>query len=700
MTSTLHVPDIDVDADPLTAALAYAAAGWYVVPVRRGTKHPGSVLGQDWQTQSTRDLKQITAWYAGADHGIALHVGKSGAVAFDGDHPELLGGTALLQAIVEQQPPQQRTRPAEGRCHWLFLMPEGRVVGNGGAGPWGDVRGANGVIIVAPSAHPEVGGLYEWLRTGPVPAMPAYLAATLPDASPGEIPATFAECAAFAEAHGTGDRFGPLDRILATIDAELPRTARHPLFTSWTATAMREALAGFYPAQIALDRLQARFVAAEGRGEGRRRTAAEQGREWQGIVSWAIGQAATSDPDETRAHLDEIEGPVLTFDGKPPRRVEVNGHNPPGAPPVADLTPEQPEGVAEVDRTEIAVQGELHKLRIRAEARRRFDDEVAAEMLAGFDVGTPDEILARPADPPGRVEGLIGWTASTLIVAQRKTGKTTLTLNLARSLILGQPFLGRDVVPIAGRVALLNFEVSARQIATWAREAGIPGDRLTLVNMRGAGNPFGADAALDALAEHLDGVESLIVDPFGAAFTGDNENDAGQVRRWLGRVETFARSRVGVADLLLTAHAGKGGNGSGRGSSALEDWPDTIIRMVADDDNMRVISAIGRDVELPAHELRYDSLTRALTLGEPVDAAVERRAVTAMVGRAVEAVESWPGSSGNELQRRLAEAGHGVYRGPFLAALKQAVGQGLIVVEGAGRTTVYRPSMTRSAVTS
>lgn len=695
MTSTLHVPDIAVDEDPLTAALQYAAAGWYVVPVRRGTKHPGSILGADWQTQSTRDPRMITAWFAGESHGIALHMGKSGAVAFDGDHPEQLAGTALLQAVVERQPPQQRTRPAEGRCHWLFLQPEGRVVGNGGAGPWGDVRGANGVIIVAPSVHPDPGGRYEWLRVGEVPPMPAYLAATLPDVSPGELPATAAEFAAFVTAHDGGERFGPLDRILATIDAELPRSARHPLFVGWVATAMREARAGFYPAQTALDRLGQRFVAAEGRGEGKVRNVAEQAREWSGIVSWAVGQAATSDPDETRAHLDEIEGPVLTFDGKPPRRVEVNGHTYPEAGTVADLSPSQPDGLAEVDHDEIAVQGELRKLRIRTEARRRFDDERAAELVAGFDVGTPDEILARPDEPAARVEGLIGWGASTLVVAQRKTGKTTLTLNLARSLILGEPFLGRTVTAITGRVALLNFEVSARQIATWCRDAGIPGARMTLVNMRGHGNPFGADAALDALAEHLDGVESLIVDPFGAAFTGDNENDAGQVRRWLSRVEAFARGRLGVADLLLTAHAGKGGNGSGRGSSALEDWPDTIVRMGQDEDGMRVISAIGRDVELAAHELRYDGLTRALTLGEPVEAATERRAATAMIGRAVEAVESWPGSSGSELLRRLTESGRGAHRASFLDALKQAAGQGLVRVEGAASRTTYLPSLTR-----
>lgn len=38
----LSVPELPAGVDALTAALAYARCGWYVVPVRRGSKHPGS----------------------------------------------------------------------------------------------------------------------------------------------------------------------------------------------------------------------------------------------------------------------------------------------------------------------------------------------------------------------------------------------------------------------------------------------------------------------------------------------------------------------------------------------------------------------------------------------------------------------------------------------------------------------------------
>ena len=42
---TLSIPDNINELATLAAALAYADAGWYVLPVRADTKDPGSVFG-------------------------------------------------------------------------------------------------------------------------------------------------------------------------------------------------------------------------------------------------------------------------------------------------------------------------------------------------------------------------------------------------------------------------------------------------------------------------------------------------------------------------------------------------------------------------------------------------------------------------------------------------------------------------------
>ena len=236
-----------------------------------------------------------------------------------------------------------------------------------------------------------------------------------------------------------------------------------------------------------------------------------------------------------------------------------------------------------------------------------------------FDAGTVAEILARPAGPPMRIEGLIPWEASTLIVAQRKTGKTTTLLNYARSLLLGENFLGAfPVVPLADDacVAFLNYEMGARQLAGWAQKVDVPPERLYVVNLRGQRNPLTHPEDRATLAANLRArnVQSVIIDPFGRAYGGVSQNDNGEVQAFLVDLDMFVRSEVGAPDLMLTAHAGWDGERS-RGASALEDWGDTIITLTRDpeDESRRFMKAIGRDVEVDEDELDFDPATHILT---------------------------------------------------------------------------------------
>ena len=165
-TVTLSIPDLADDVDMLTAALAYAACGWYVLPVSRGTKHPGSVVGEHWQDKSSRDPKQIAAWFAGTDyeHRAALRPFRR-RCARRRSPPTMLPD--VLRRHLDAAP-YQSTRPDDpGRGHYVFLQPPGRTLGNGlGRLPrgWGEVRGLNGVIKVFPSSHAD-GGQYRWERT-------------------------------------------------------------------------------------------------------------------------------------------------------------------------------------------------------------------------------------------------------------------------------------------------------------------------------------------------------------------------------------------------------------------------------------------------------------------------------------------------------------------------------------------------------
>lgn len=164
MSEPLHVPELSADVDTLTAALRYAAAGWYVGHTKRGSKSPAD-MGAGWPDRTSRDPEVITSWFAGTDYGVFLHCGRSGAVVVDVDHPDRLP-EVLLDAIRERPTAMQTTRVGdEDRGHYLYAMPAGRLLGNAVGklgGQWGDIRGSNGVVIAAPSVHKHAaeGGLY------------------------------------------------------------------------------------------------------------------------------------------------------------------------------------------------------------------------------------------------------------------------------------------------------------------------------------------------------------------------------------------------------------------------------------------------------------------------------------------------------------------------------------------------------------
>ena len=162
----------------LAAALAYAAAGWYVLPVQPGTKNPGSVVGGQWQAKSSRDPEQIERWWAeNPGYGIALHCGRSGAVIFDLDELALAvivaaGRADIAEALRTAQAINGTRRPevSAERAHYMFACEVDEFACTAGDFVrWGEVRCTNGVIIVAPTPHPDADtkdGHYWQVRTG------------------------------------------------------------------------------------------------------------------------------------------------------------------------------------------------------------------------------------------------------------------------------------------------------------------------------------------------------------------------------------------------------------------------------------------------------------------------------------------------------------------------------------------------------
>lgn len=166
------IPDVR-ELSPHDAALAYADAGLWLLPVATG-KHPGSVVGTDWPALSTRDPELIAAYWDCPDApGIALHMGRCHLVAVDLDIDVIPDELAWLRKGLFQS-----SRGGAGeRGHYVFATTEvfrnvDVVLSNGKKA--GDIKTGNAVILVEPSAHPKSddGGHYIWQQTGEVPELP------------------------------------------------------------------------------------------------------------------------------------------------------------------------------------------------------------------------------------------------------------------------------------------------------------------------------------------------------------------------------------------------------------------------------------------------------------------------------------------------------------------------------------------------
>lgn len=319
----LYVPEITDEDDVISAAFKYSKAGWYLLPVDPATKNPGSIVGDHWQDKSSRDPEMIALWFTGANAALALHMGRSGAVAFDVDRPELLPDD-LRDVLTGTGAPHQSTRVDQpGRGHYVFAQPQGRSIGNsrGDLGrTWGDVRGKNGVIVVAPSAHTREGGRYQWQTTGVLPALPAAIADRLPDAGETVDAATDEQVGAFLVEHTGSERSWLLRATHKRLEeAFASGESRHEATVRAVVSAMREAAAGQYKAKTAADGLRKAFIAAMRTSRDSTERTANPGTaamEFAGILAWAVAQVTPVEIETTRRDLDRRVDPPM-FDGEP-----------------------------------------------------------------------------------------------------------------------------------------------------------------------------------------------------------------------------------------------------------------------------------------------------------------------------------------------------------------------------------------------
>jgi Bifunctional DNA primase/polymerase, N-terminal len=311
----LRVPDV-TGLPPVAAALAYAEAGWYVLPTDPADiKNPGSVVHGHWQDKSTREPEQIRAWWReNPGNGIALHIGKSGAVAFDLDIDYLdviaRAGRPDIAEALRSAAAIQATRRQGDRGHYLYATAPGESFGNGPGAfrRWGQVRGRNGVIIAAPTPHPDAktkGGHYQWKRVGALRPLPEALRASLLAAANETDPLTRAQLDEFLDTYigggcGRGDcRNSPKGPVTRFNHQIANGCSRHDTMASVLPWALSEAMGGCYSAREACEQLHKAFVAAFTEDDDPARRS-QLDNEFVRLAQWAAAHA-----DPTRIHHND-----------------------------------------------------------------------------------------------------------------------------------------------------------------------------------------------------------------------------------------------------------------------------------------------------------------------------------------------------------------------------------------------------------
>lgn len=272
---------------------------------------------------------------------------------------------------------------------------------------------------------------------------------------------------------------------------------------------------------------------------------------------------------------------------------------------------------------EADVEKRLNYLRVDHEAKKRLVSEITRQRQFTLpDPGwTADEFLTEDEQPPVPVvKGLHYRGNNTLLVAQYKTGKTTLEINLARALVDGVPFLGQfDTYLPYGKVAFFNYEMDKKQFRYWLNQTDIENtDRILPLNLRGYRLAFWDEGEMNRLAEYLlqEEVGFIIMDPASKAWRGliDNEGDNVQLAEFFGAIDELKRL-ADVSNLLLAVHTPRDEAASqrARGGGEIEAWPDGNWYLgKARGTTTRTLRAEGRDIELDETALTYIGETREL----------------------------------------------------------------------------------------
>ncbi|MGW3936390.1 bifunctional DNA primase/polymerase [Streptomyces phaeochromogenes] len=238
----------------LSAALDAAERGWYVFPLRVGSKRP-ALHGEmscprtgpcasghaKWEQRATTDPDRIRAAWSHGPFNVGIATGPSRLVVVDLDVPKnqdkgsegTPDGVATFEALCARTghavPDTYRTRTASGGRHLYFTAPAGVRLANtaGTIAPLVDTRAWGGYVVAAGSGTPA--GPYEAVGGPVVAPVPSWLLSILqPTPKPTQAPsaAVTGQSSRYADVALAAETRNVVGAQLGEREAKLFRAAR------------------------------------------------------------------------------------------------------------------------------------------------------------------------------------------------------------------------------------------------------------------------------------------------------------------------------------------------------------------------------------------------------------------------------------------------------------------------------------------
>lgn len=328
-------------------------------------------------------------------------------------------------------------------------------------------------------------------------------------------------------------------------------------------------------------------------------------------------------------------------------------------------------------------------MEVREEYARRKAIEQAATLVPLPTKNLAQELGDEYVEPKWRIRNLHIQSSFTTITAAKKTGKSTLMLNLIRSLVDGVPFLGEPTTKLTGNVGYLNMELDPNVWRRWAKEMGIEDPkRIIPWHLRGEKFPIYHPVLEERIVAWLNeqNIEALIIDPGHRllrgwpSYNGGGENSNDVVAQVCQKLQEIKKAG-NVTDLFVPLHTGhaQGEHQHTRGAIMWEDDPDHLWSLwskeiVKGDRGVRHFSAEGRDVDFETVGIKYERETHRY---EPAD--LEYLQNTGRVNAVVIALHKLGDTAST---RDLRAKTTGFSNDYFTGVLQDAKDRGLIIEDG------------------